>query len=145
MDVVRYCRHVYSSSQRQPIPSQGTIVPNGDCEPLLKTFEGVHVVPCLRRNVTVPPWVSRFLPAPDLAPNTFLLLVSKPRRFNTPSPFTPALTTLFTLFFICIALHCPSLTLLLLRLFVCCLSLHIQFSCAHSLLGQLNQPTPYFL
>ena len=38
-------------------------------------------------------------------------MVSKPRRFITPSPFTPALTTLFTLF---LHLHCTVLSLSLL-------------------------------
>ncbi len=48
MDIVKSCRLVYSSLHIDEILCRETIVPNGDCEPLMKTFEGG--VPCLRRN-----------------------------------------------------------------------------------------------
>ena len=48
MDIVKSCRLVYSSLHMDDIPCRETIVQNGDCKPLMKTFGGV--VPCLRRN-----------------------------------------------------------------------------------------------
>lgn len=63
MDIVESCRLVYSSQRIDEILKCCAVKQScrkGDCEPLMKKFEGV--VPCLRRNVREGATsVSRFL------------------------------------------------------------------------------------
>ena len=54
MGIVEFCRLVYASLRIDEILCRETIVQNGDCEPLVKKFEGVMSRVYAANDLTVP-------------------------------------------------------------------------------------------